>query len=293
MMSDLKDILAGLEKRRDIGAVILTSAVDGVFLTHFDVDEIESAVDAIPFPLSPAAVSFATQAESVTSVIPGARRVLKSTALGGVADMNIFHEVTALMRAMDKVFIAAINGRAMGGGCELALACDLRIMVEGDTEGTIVIGQPEILIGLIPGGGGTQMLARSLGVARALEHCLEGRPISPAEALEIGMVNRVVPKDALMAEAQTWAERMARRSAFAVRAIKDAIYRGSSLNWDSGMVMEKNAFLAAASQVNTRRAMQAYIPMVRAMAASGKKITLADFEELIAGTATDMTAENP
>ena len=95
------------------------------------------------------------ESESLLRHLPGARKLLRHTLLAGVADMNLFHEVTAHMRRMDKVFIAAINGLALGGGCELALACDLRLMAEDDQVERF-LGQPEVLIGLIPGGGGTR-----------------------------------------------------------------------------------------------------------------------------------------
>jgi enoyl-CoA hydratase len=292
IMAELNRLLVALESRDDIGAVIITSAVEGVFLTHFDVDDIEQAVESIPFPMSAGLVQVLTRSESLLDHVPGTRKLLRHTPMAGVSDMNIFHEVTARMRAMNKVFIAAINGRAMGGGCELALACDLRLMIEGDASTDVMIGQPEILIGLIPGGGGTQFLTRSLGVAKALEHCLEGRPLTPAEALELGMINRVVPGEALANEAMVLAQRMATRSPFAVRAIKQAVYQAASQSWDQGMAVEKNAFLAAASQANTRRAMQVYIPKIREILASGRALTLDDFQEMINGTAADMTSSS-
>jgi enoyl-CoA hydratase/carnithine racemase len=289
MMTELHALLVELEARQDIGAVILASAVEGVFLTHFDVDEIEKAVASAPFPLGAGLARTLTRAEAAMDMIPGARQLVKQTPLGGVADMNLFHEVTARMRAMDKVFIAAINGRAMGGGCELALACDLRLMVDGDAGTGVMIGQPEVLIGLIPGGGGTQMLARSLGVARALEHCLEGTPIAPAEALALGMINKVVPVATLMDEALALASRMARRSPQAVRALKHTIYQAAAQGWNEGMAIEKSEFLATASQPNTRRAMQYYIAQIRSLLVNGEQMTIDDFQDLINGTAVDMT----
>ena len=290
IMGSLNTLLCELENRNDIGAVIITSALDGVFLTHFDVDEIDQAVAAAPFPMPSRMTQALTRTESLLDQLPGARTMLRKTAMAGVADINFFHEVTARMRGMDKVFIAAINGRAMGGGCELALACDLRLMIEDDEASGVVIGQPEILIGLIPGGGGTQMLTRSLGVARALEHCLEGRPITPAQALELGMINRVVPAAELMREALLLAERMARRSPQAVRATKRTIYEGAALSMERGMDMEKSEFLSTASQPNTRRAMAVYTDFFRAILAEGRQPTLDDFRELLNGTATDMTS---
>lgn len=290
IMAELNQQLVALEGRDDIGAIIITSAVEGVFLTHFDVDDIEHAVESIPFPMSAGLVQVLTRSERLLDHVPGTRKLLQHTPLAGVSDVNIFHEVTARMRSMNKVFIAAINGRAMGGGCELAFACDLRLMIDGDASTGVMIGQPEILIGLIPGGGGTQFLTRTLGVAKALEHCLEGKPIAPAEALALGMINRVVSANTLADEAMALAQRMATRSPFAVRAIKQVVYQAASESWDQGMAAEKNAFLASASQANTRRAMQVYIPKIREILASGRTLTLDDFQDLIDGTAVDMTS---
>ena len=289
MMKQLNELLLELEDRKDVGAVIITSTLDGVFLTHFDVDEIDQAVAAVPFPMSNLMTQALTKTESMLSQVPGARPLMRHTAMSGVTDVNFFHEVTARMRAMDKVFIAAINGRAMGGGCELALACDLRLMVKGDEESGVVIGQPEILIGIIPGGGGTQMLVRNLGVARAMEHLLEGRPFTPAQALALGLVNHVVPAANLMREALSLAERMARRSPQAVRATKNCVYQGGSVPLHQGIEIEKSEFLSTASQPNTRRAMAVYTAFFRAILAEGRQPTLDDFHALLEGTATDMT----
>ncbi|WP_445673281.1 enoyl-CoA hydratase/isomerase family protein [Pseudomonas aeruginosa] len=197
VMQELADLLEDLEQRQDIGAVILSGAADGVFLTHFDVDEIERAVAPITFSMPAWLTRLLLESESLLRHLPGARKLLRRTLLAGVADMNLFHEVTAHMRRMDKVFIAAINGLALGGGCELALACDLRLMAEDDQVERF-LGQPEVLIGLIPGGGGTQMLARSLGVARALELCLEGQLLEPRQALALGLVNGLAPAEVLV-----------------------------------------------------------------------------------------------
>lgn len=198
------------------------------------------------------------ESESLLRHLPGARKLLRRTLLAGVADMNLFHEVTAHMRRMDKVFIAAINGLALGGGCELALACDLRLMAEDDQVERF-LGQPEVLIGLIPGGGGTQMLARSLGVARALELCLEGQLLEPRQALALGLVNGLAPAEELLEAADALAQRLSRRSPQAVRLIKRSIYQAASRDWTEGMASEKAGFLSAASQGNTRRAMREYI----------------------------------
>lgn len=287
VMQELADLLEDLEQRQDIGAVILSGAEDGVFLTHFDVDEIERAVAPITFSMPAWLTRLLLESESLLRHLPGARKLLRRTLLAGVADMNLFHEVTAHMRRMDKVFIAAINGLALGGGCELALACDLRLMAEDDQVERF-LGQPEVLIGLIPGGGGTQMLARSLGVARALELCLEGQLLEPRQALALGLVNGLAPAEELLEAADALAQRLSRRSPQAVRLIKRSIYQAASRDWTEGMASEKAGFLSAASQGNTRRAMREYIELVRTIVREERPFRRADFDDLTEGNAIDM-----
>ncbi|MBG4734083.1 enoyl-CoA hydratase/isomerase family protein [Pseudomonas aeruginosa] len=287
VMQELADLLDDLEQRQDIGAVILSGAADGVFLTHFDVDEIERAVAPITFSMPAWLTRLLLESESLLRHLPGARKLLRRTLLAGVVDMNLFHEVTAHMRRMDKVFIAAINGLALGGGCELALACDLRLMAEDDQVERF-LGQPEVLIGLIPGGGGTQMLARSLGVARALELCLEGQLLEPRQALALGLVNGLAPAEELLEAADALAQRLSRRSPQAVHLIKRSIYQAASRAWTEGMASEKAGFLSAASQGNTRRAMREYIERVRTITREERPFRRADFDDLTEGNAIDM-----
>ncbi|HGQ7447914.1 TPA: enoyl-CoA hydratase/isomerase family protein [Pseudomonas aeruginosa] len=287
VMQELADLLEDLEQRQDIGAIILSGAADGVFLTHFDVDEIERAVAPITFSMPAWLTRLLLESESLLRHLPGARKLLRRTLLAGVADMNLFHEVTAHMRRMDKVFIAAINGLALGGGCELALACDLRLMAEDDQVERF-LGQPEVLIGLIPGGGGTQMLARSLGVARALELCLEGQLLEPRQALALGLVKGLAPAEELLEAADALAQRLSRRSPQAVRLIKRSIYQAASRDWTEGMASEKAGFLSAASQGNTRRAMREYIERVRTITREERPFRRADFDDLTEGNAIDM-----
>ncbi|MCO5579371.1 hypothetical protein L7F22_033226 [Adiantum nelumboides] len=140
------------------------------------------------------------------------------------------------------------NGRAFGGGCELALACDFRFMVDTPAEGIpgeargSGLGQPEITLGLIPGGGGTQMLARMLGPAKALEICLEKTLLTAEEARDLGLVNALYSRKELMPKTFEFAERMARRAPAAVAAIKDSVYEGASRPIMQGMRRENGNF---------------------------------------------------
>jgi enoyl-CoA hydratase/carnithine racemase len=154
--------------------------------------------------------------------------------------------------------IAAINGVATGGGCELALACDIRYMAEGDVH----IGLPEMSVGFNPGGGGTQRLSRAIGPGRALEMMLEARTLTPEEALEVGLVHRVVPAERLLQEAAETAARMARRSPISIKALKHAVYEGATRPLDEGLAIERKWFMAASGTDASRRAMHAYADQV-------------------------------
>jgi len=139
------------------------------------------------------------------------------------------------MRGLDlwKPLIAAINGMALGGGLEIALACDLRIASEKARFGT-----PEVTLGLIPGWGGTQRLPRIIPRCKAAELLFMGKPVDAQEAYRIGLVNVVVPPEAVMPTAREWAEVICRAGPLAVRAAKEAMLRGSSLTLEDGLKLE-------------------------------------------------------
>ncbi len=134
-----------------------------------------------------------------------------------------------------KPFIAAIHGYCLGGGLELAMTCDLRIAAE-DAR----LGQPEINIGFMPGAGGTQRLPRFVPRAKAAEILLMGQRIDAQEAYRIGLVNKVVPLDQLMATAREWAEIICRAGPLGVRATKEAMIRGYSLTLEEGLQLERS-----------------------------------------------------
>lgn len=144
-----------------------------------------------------------------------------------------------IMRGMElwKPIIAAVNGMALGGGLELALACDLRIASEAAT-----FGQPEVKLGLIPGWGGTQRLMRAIPAARAAEMILTGEPIGAAEAQRLGLVNRVAPLPDVLPTAMRWAEKLKGMGPLALRAAKEAMARGRDTDLDGGLRTEQRLF---------------------------------------------------
>lgn len=146
--------------------------------------------------------------------------------------------VTALAR-LPKPTVAAVTGYALGGGCEVALGCDFR--VAGDNA---KLGQPEILLGIIPGAGGTQRLARLVGPARAKDLVFSGRFVSAAEALEMGLVDKVVAPDDVYTAARELVERYVGGPAYALRAAKEAIDRGLEVDLDTGLEIERVQFAA-------------------------------------------------
>lgn len=255
MVVELERLIDSLEDDRSVGAVILTGAPEDIFITHFDIAEIAAGVEAAGMSVSPAVARGSLRAVGAVARIPGAERALARSPAAGLADLLRMHEVFNRMGRMDKVFIAAINGRALGGGCELALACDIRLMAAGEHR----IGCPEMSVGIIPGGGGTQRLTRALGTGRALEAMLEARTFTPPEAAEIGLIHRVVPAPELAADARATAERMSRRSPASVSALKRAVYEGGSLPLESGLHRERALFLSVSGAPAVRRALAAYV----------------------------------
>jgi enoyl-CoA hydratase/carnithine racemase len=145
---------------------------------------------------------------------------------------------TAVAR-IPKPVVAAVTGYALGGGCELALCADIRIAAED-----AVFGQPEVLLGIIPGAGGTQRMTRLVGPSKAKDIIFTGRFVKADEALAIGLADRVVAADQVYAEAVAWAQQFAGAASYAVRAAKEAIDRGLEVDLESGLEIERQQFAA-------------------------------------------------
>jgi len=148
-----------------------------------------------------------------------------------------FRSACDAVAAIPRLTVAAICGYALGGGCELALACDLRVCADNAR-----IGLPEILLGIIPGGGGTQRLARLIGSSRAKDLILTGRPVGAEEALRIGLVDRVVDRDEVFATASALAAEAARGPLMAHGLAKRAVDEGLDLTLDGGLALEAELF---------------------------------------------------
>jgi len=184
----------------DITVVVITSALEKAFIAGADIKEM--------------AAQTAAQAADFSKLLQGANN---------------------LLTGMKKVVIAAINGHALGGGCELALACDYRLM----TSGRALIGLPEAGLGIIPGAGGTQRLPRLVGLSTALDILLRGRTMSPQEALEIGLVDRLIEPENFQAEVAAFARELASGAGKALGFIKAAVHEGIELPLEQALAVER------------------------------------------------------
>ncbi|MFE7156075.1 enoyl-CoA hydratase/isomerase family protein [Streptomyces sp. NPDC057636] len=160
---------------------------------------------------------------------------------------------TAVAR-IPKPVVAAVTGYALGGGCELALCADFRIAAD-DAR----LGQPEILLGLIPGAGGTQRLARLVGPSKAKDLIFTGRHVKAEEALAIGLVDRVVPAAEVYEQAQAWAAKLAQGPALALRAAKESIDVGLEADIDTGLAVERNWFAGLFATEDRERGMRSFV----------------------------------
>jgi enoyl-CoA hydratase len=211
-------IRQGLEQAQDDGncrAVILTGDGDRFFAAGADVTEFASnGSDAI------------TSGQNITREIEGSQLPI----------------------------IAAINGFCFGGGCELALACDIRI-----ASSNAKLGQPEIKLGIIPGWGGTQRLPRIIGLGPAMELLLTGDPIEARRALELGLVSAVVEPEQLKTAAQDLAQRLAEQAPLAVSATKQAVYRGFDLPLHDALDIERGEFTRVFNSEDAREGVTAFL----------------------------------
>jgi enoyl-CoA hydratase len=175
-------------------------------------------------------------------------------ATGGRARSVLGQRVFRRLEQCGKPVIAAVNGFALGGGCELAMACHLRVASE-----QAKFGQPEVKLGIAPGYGGTVRLPRLIGRARALELLLTGEMIDAQEALRIGLINRVVPADRLLSEAEALLRSILANGPLAVRACLEAVDAGLEMTMDQALLFEANYFGLLSSTQDMREGTKAFV----------------------------------
>ena len=216
LMGELRDALKGLDENDDVRVIIITGS-EKAFAAGADIKQMsdKSAIDMLKID------QFSTWDQ---------------------------------IRKTKKPLIAAVSGFALGGGCELAMTCDMIIASE-----TAKFGQPEIKIGVMPGAGGTQRLTKAVGKARAMELVLTGRFISGEEAVQYGLVNKVVPVEMYLYEATKLAEEIAEMSPIAAQLAKESVNRSFETHLDEGLTFERKNFYLTFASEDQSEGMRAFI----------------------------------
>jgi enoyl-CoA hydratase/carnithine racemase len=228
--------------------VLVERHPDGVALVRLNRPPLNALSQALLAELADTARALAADTELKAVVVTGSEKALAAgadieefTHVDAPRTINaIFREAFDALAAIPRPVIAAVRGYALGGGLELALSCDLRV-----ASVSARLGQPEILLGIVPGAGGTQRLARLVGPARAKDLIWSGRQVRADEALAIGLVDRVVPADEVETNALEWAASFAAGAVVAIGLAKDAINRGLDASLADGLDVEAAAFIAA------------------------------------------------
>ena len=220
MVVELDDCFTGLAADAEVVAAIITGDGDRAFCAGADIKE---------FP---------------RLMAPG----------GAEPQANAFHAGLGKIMELGKPTIAAVNGLALGGGLEVAMACDMRVVAANAQ-----LGQPEIKLGLLPGAGGTQRLPRLVGAGRALELMYTGDPIGAEEAYRIGLANRVVPQGEALSEAKALAAKITGMAGVALRYIQQAVNRGMSVSLHEGLRIEADLFAKIFQTEDVREGVDAFI----------------------------------
>ncbi|WP_404296516.1 enoyl-CoA hydratase-related protein [Halomonas sp.] len=219
VLSELERVLAELETRNDLRAVLITGAGEKSFVAGADIAEMRGKT-------------------------PEEARAFARQALATFKRLETLPVPT----------VALVNGFCLGGGCELALACDWAVASDN-----AIFGQPEVLLGVIPGFGGTQRLPRRVGPAMALDLCTTGRKIDANEALRIGLVNRVMPQAELEAYAEELTKQLGGNGPQSVRATKQAIHDGMEQDLDSALALETALFAFCFASDEQTEGMSAFV----------------------------------
>jgi enoyl-CoA hydratase/carnithine racemase len=247
-----------------VGTFVRLEVDDAVATIRLDRPKM-NALDAAMQEEIRLAATEATQRDDIRAVVLyGGERVFAAGAdIKEMAEMSytdmVLHsrhlqDCFAAVAAIPKPTVAAVTGYALGGGCELALCADVRIAADDAT-----LGQPEILLGVIPGAGGTQRLARLVGPAKAKDLIFTGRFVAADEALRIGLVERCVPADSVYETALTWARQFTHGPAYALRAAKEVIDTGLEVELATGLEIERAQFAALFATADRTIGMESFI----------------------------------
>ena len=227
---EIHDFLDSLTSNKELRVLAFTGGGEDVFIRHYEVGELADAAEKN---------IGRDKAENKTEDNPKRR-------------LHGFHKMLLKIRDLEAIVIAGINGNTAGGGCEFSLGCDLRVMSSGD----YFIGLPETGVGILPGGGGTQRLARLIGTSRALDLILHGQLISNTKAHEYGVINEIFPKESFLESLKEYCQALANRAPIALREVKKAIHKGMDLPLEEALLVEQEAFNKTMNSKDAANAMR-------------------------------------
>ena len=227
---EIHDFLDSLVTNKELRILAFTGAGEDVFIRHYEVGELADSAEK----------NISQQEET------------KKLETNPIKELHGFHKMLLKIRDLNAIVVAGINGNTAGGGCEFSLGCDLRVMSSGD----YFIGLPETSVGILPGGGGTQRLARLIGSSRALDLILHGQLISNVKALEFGIINEILPKESFLKSLKEYCQVLANRAPIALREVKRAIHRGMDLPLEEALLIEQEAFNKTMNSKDAAKAMR-------------------------------------
>ena len=217
-----------MEAKKDLRVLAFTGDGDEVFIKHYEVGELAETAE---------------------------KNLNKTQVNSDPKELHGFHRMLLRLRDLDAIVIAGINGNTAGGGCEFSLGCDLRIMSDGDYK----IGLPETSVGILPGGGGTQRLARLIGASRALDLILHARLLTPHEAESYGIINKIIPHQNFHEGLNHYCQDIANRAPIALSQVKKIIHKGLDMTLEEGLLLEQKAFDITMNSEDAAQAMRAIL----------------------------------
>ena len=217
-----------MEAKKDLRVLAFTGDGDEVFIKHYEVGELAETAE---------------------------KNLNKTQVNSDPKELHGFHKMLLRLRDLDAIVVAGINGNTAGGGCEFSLGCDLRIMSDGDYK----IGLPETSVGILPGGGGTQRLARLIGASRALDLILHARLLTPHEAESFGIINKIIPHKNFHEGLNHYCQDIANRAPIALSQVKKIIHKGLDMTLEEGLLLEQKAFDITMNSEDAAQAMRALL----------------------------------
>ena len=217
-----------MEAKKDLRVLAFTGDGDEVFIKHYEVGELAETAE---------------------------KNLNKTQVNSDPKELHGFHRMLLRLRDLDAIVVAGINGNTAGGGCEFSLGCDLRIMSDGDYK----IGLPETSVGILPGGGGTQRLARLIGASRALDLILHARLLTPQEAESFGIINKIIPHKNFHEGLNHYCQDIANRAPIALSQVKKIIHKGLDMTLEEGLLLEQKAFDITMNSEDAAQAMRALL----------------------------------